>query len=374
MKILGLILCLCLIFTFWTVLTGAGWTGIKGQRIWHGRVGVLQPVMQQGDGLIVLPLSDLGNPDLSKRVIGSKEFSCYVTEGTPLPQEWARGGHVAGIVEGNVIVAGGNNWSKDKTTKYWLKNSAVFRDSKWIPGPVFPKPLAYAMYSHDNKGLYVAGGTEDGGSVSREVYCLNSLKEGEGWESLTQLPEGISYGAGAILNGKFYVACGSLGTEKTNRMWVLDINTAGNNWHECQSVPGVERMFPSLVACGKYLYLLGGLAETSPLTPLKDIYRYDPDKNKWKNLKDLPLMGYAWVSQPVDDNHLIITGRADGNVNNGIWIIDLRDMSMKEIGNLIIPSTTAPLINIADKQWWLIGGEPDANKNRTGKVSVIYLK
>jgi N-acetylneuraminic acid mutarotase len=47
-----------------------------------------------------------------------------------------------------------------------------------------------------------------------------------------------------------------------------------------QSVPGANRMFPSLVACGKYLYLLGGLAETEPLKPLKDSYRNDPDANK----------------------------------------------------------------------------------------------
>ena len=157
-------------------------------------------------------------------------------------------------------------------------------------------------------------------------------------------------------------------------MWVLDTNNAGSNWRECQPLPGVERMFPSLVACGKYLYLLGGLAETSPLKPLKDIYRYDPDKNEWIQLADLPLMGYAWVSQPVDDNHLIITGRADGKIYKDIWIIDLRDLSMKQIENLISPATTSPLIKIAKKQWWLIGGEPDANKNRTEKISVIHLK
>jgi N-acetylneuraminic acid mutarotase len=297
-----------------------------------------------------------------------------VTEGTPLPEEWARGGHAGGIVEGSIVVAGGNNWSKDKSTKYWLNNSAVFRDGHWVSGPVLPKPLAYAMYSHDNRGLYIAGGTEDGTSFSREAYFLNSLKEGEGWKQLPQLPRAISYGAGAILNDKFYVACGSLGTENTNMMWVLDVNNAESKWIECQSVPGVGRMFPSLVSCGKYLYLLGGLAETEPLRPLKDIYRYDPDENKWIQLGDLPLMGYAWVSQPIDNNHLIITGRADGNIDTGIWIIDLRDLSMKQIGNLIIPSTTSPLINIANKQWWLIGGEPDANKNRTEKISVINLK
>jgi len=327
--------------------------------------------MQKGIGLIVLPFSNITKADLSNSMFGSKKYNCSVMEGTPLPQEWARGGHMAGIVEGSVIVAGGNNWSKDKTTKYWLKNSVVFRDGKWIQGPDLPKPLAYSMYAHDNSGLFVAGGTGDGTSVSGDVYCLNSLKEDAGWKPLPQLPKPLSYGAGAILNGKFYVSCGSLGTVKTNRMWVLDTNNVESNWHECQPLPGVERMFPSLVTCGKYLYLLGGLAENSPL---KDIYRYDPDRNEWIQLSDLPLMGYAWASQPVGDNHLIITGRADGKIYKDIWIIDLRDLSMEQIGNLISPVTTSPLIKIAKKHWWLIGGEPDANKNRTERISVIHLK
>lgn len=308
------------------------------------------------------------------KIVNSREYICSVTDGVPLPVEWARGGHAGGIVEGRLIVAGGNNWSKDKTTKYWLNNSAIFMDGRWVPGPEMPKPLAYTMYAHDKSGLYIAGGTSDGTTVSEDVYCLNSIKEGVGWKSLPHLPKALNNGAGAILKGKFYVACGSAGTEKSNRMWVLDINKSGGKWIECQSVPGAGRMFPSLVACNNYLYLIGGLSETSPLTPLNDIYRYDPGKDLWIRLKDLPMKGYAWVSQPVDDEHLIITGRADGSIHKGVWIIDLADMSVKEPASLVTTSTTAPLIRIAEKEWWLIAGEPDANKNRTEKINVIKVK
>ncbi len=299
-----------------------------------------------------------------------------IAEGAALPQSQKRGGHAGGKVSGNIIVAGGNNWSADKKTKYWLKNSVVFQNGQWVPGPDLPKPMAYSMYANDNSGLYIAGGTSDGKSLLNEVYKLQSLNGNtKQWKSLPDLPVAMGYGAGAILNGKFYVACGSIDdTVKTNKMWVLDINKVGSNWHECSPVPGVGRMFPSLVACGKYLYLLGGLAATSPLTPLKDAYRYDPQKDQWTQLNDLPLDGYAWVSQPIDDSNLLITGRAYGKVDESIWTLNLKDMSMHTIGNNVNPATTAPLIKVADKQWWLVGGEPDANKNRTEKVSIITLK
>lgn len=335
-------------------------------------------------------VEEIGEQTLTgKELIKMREFLCglglkppeckycgIVTEGVALPQSQKRGGHVGGKVDDIIIVAGGNNWSADKKSKSWLKNSVVFQNGKWMPGPDLPKHIAYSMYANDNSGLYIAGGTSDGKSLLNEVYKLQSLKgDCKGWEPLPNLPVSMGYGAGTILNGKFYVACGTVDdTVKTNKMWVLDINKTESNWYECSSVPGVGRMFPALVACGKYLYLIGGLAATSPLTPLKDAYRYDPQKDQWIQLDDLPLDGYAWVSQPIDDSHLLITGRAYGKVDESIWVLNLKDMSMHKIGNNVNPATTAPLIKVAGKQWWLVGGEPDANKNRTEKVSIITLK
>lgn len=312
--------------------------------------------------------------------IGLKSPECkycaVVDTGTSLPLNWERGGHAGGNVNGSIIVAGGNNWNSDKTAKHWLKNSAVFKAGQWVQGPDLPMPLAYTMFSSDSSGLYIAGGTSNGKSLSPHVYRLILQKKDNTWQwkSLPKLPIAVSSGSGTILNGKFYVACGKTDKGMTNSMWVLDLYHIQRGWRECRPVPGAERTFPSLAACGGYLYLLGGLGSTSPLTPLKDAYRYDPEKNQWIRLRDLPLEGYAWVSQPVDDSHLILTGRAYGQIDKGIWIIDLNNMSMKKIGDDVSPATTAPLIPVANKQWWLVGGEPDANKNRTGRVSVITLK
>jgi len=374
MKILDLIWILSISLALWSALNSLVWAEVYRCEVWNNQIKDFQLFKKDKSEGIVMAANDQKKNSYNNSSIAGPPFTCTISQGPPLPREWARGGHAGGIVNGSVVVAGGTEWSKDKTTKYWLKNSAVFLDERWVKGPDLPKPLAYSMYAHDSSGLYIAGGTVDGNSMSADVYVLNSLKEGEGWKSLPQLPEEISSGAGAILNGKFYVTCGSFGTENTNRMWVLDIHDPGSNWHECQPVPGVVRVFPSLVTCKKYLYLIGGLEKTSPLKPLQDIYRYHPDKDEWIRLKDLPIKGYAWVSQPIDNNNLIITGRADGSIHKGIWIIDLRDMSMKKVGNLESPSTTAPLVNISENQWWLIGGEPDTNKNRTEKVSVINLE
>lgn len=302
-------------------------------------------------------------------------FSCSVAEGIHLPANNDRGGHIGGIINNKVIVSGGTRWSKDKTTKYFLNNSLIFDNQKWSEGPLLPIPLAYSIYAYDSSGLYIAGGTSDGLSMLKNVYVLKSIKENTEWERLPDLPEAIGFGAGAILNDRLYV-CGGLvnEVEKTNRMWVLNLKNIGNGWSECREMPGVPRMLHSMVASGRYLFLLGGLADTNPLTPLNDAYRYDPQKNEWAKLKNLPLNGYAWVAQPIDEFDLLITGRADGQVHSGIWVLNLEAMEMHLIGNLVVSSTTAPLIGLSDRVWWLVGGEPDSNKNRTEIVSVIHLK
>lgn len=303
------------------------------------------------------------------------EKLCYraiITKGLYLPMKWRRAGQAGGKVGGSVLIAGGTEWNKAKTQKYWLNTSVVFQDGKWKLGPNLPEPIAYSMFAYDSDGLYIAGGYISETSPSNGVYRLVSLSKG--WEPLPKLPMRLGYGSGAILNRKFYVACGSNESGMSNKVWVLDLGNPNSKWEQCKPLPGVGRILPSMVACGKYLYLLGGLAKISPLSPLKDAYQYDPSKNQWKQLSDLPLKGYAWVSQPVDDNHLIITGRAYGKVDRGVWILNLKTMSMKKVGDDIVPAATAPLINVGNKQWWLIGGEPDAYKNRTNVVSVINIK
>lgn len=304
-----------------------------------------------------------------------KTFLCSVESGTSLPIYNDRGGHAGGLVDNKIIVSGGTRWSEDKTTKQFLRNSLVFDDQVWIEGPPLPVPSAYSMFAHDNSGLYVAGGTSDGVTMLKEAYVLRSLQQGAKWERLPDLPEAVGFGAGAIIKDKFYVSGGKFNTgQKTNRMWVLDIGNIHHGWKECDAFPGSARTLHTLVTCGDYLFLLGGLAEETPLNPLSDAYKYDPLTDKWEKVNDLPLKGYAWVSQPVDEKNILITGRAAGLVHSDIWIIKVGAMNMKKTGELMIPSTTAPLIRVSDNQWWLVGGEPDANKNRTGTVSIIHFK
>lgn len=314
------------------------------------------------------------NIDVEKTDYKMTSFSCLVSEGVPLPLDNDRGGHVGGIVENRIIVAGGTRWSKDKEVKYFLNTSMVFMDSNWVKGPSLPIPMAYSMFASNSFCLYVAGGTSDGVSMINKVFVLKSIHKNARWEELPDLPEALGFGTAAIFNDIFYVCGGILNNgERTNRMWMLDLNDIESGWSESKPIPGIPRNLHTMVVCGSNLYVMGGLGKDSPLSPLDDVYEFDPDKNSWERLNDLAVKGYAWIAQPIDDTNILITGRADGQVHRDIWIIDLRIMSMSKVANLINPSTTAPLIKMGKNQWWLVGGEPDSNRNRTNRVNIINI-
>ncbi|OHB59677.1 MAG: hypothetical protein A2Y12_19840 [Planctomycetes bacterium GWF2_42_9] len=295
-----------------------------------------------------------------------------INEAPSLPR--GRGGHAAGIVDGKVFVVGGSDWSSDHTKKFWLGDSIYFSGNRWQNGPTLPHPLAYTMFAQDNTGIYLAGGT-DGISNLKSVYHLADLHGS--WKSCAQLPMGMASGSAALFNGKLYAACGWTDHGITNEMWSLNVKHPDTKWNKCAPLPGPKRAFPALVACNDRLYLFGGTC-TDPNSGsqiiLQDAFRYDPSNNAWTRLKDLPCKGYGWAGSSINKNCIILVGKADGQIHKDIYLIDVRDMHTKKIGETVIQTTTAPLVRLAPKEFWLIGGEPDSNKNRTSQITSIKFK
>ena len=63
-------------------------------------------------------------------------LSCFVSSGPVL--DHPRGGHIGGIVDGHIVIAGGSNWSSDRITKTWFNDSRVLRHNHWEVGPSMP--------------------------------------------------------------------------------------------------------------------------------------------------------------------------------------------------------------------------------------------
>jgi N-acetylneuraminic acid mutarotase len=283
-----------------------------------------------------------------------------------------RGGHSAGVIEGRLLVAGGTDWSEDHKTKFWLDDSQFLIDGQWHDGPELPHALAYAACGYDDSGIYLAGGT-DGKTNSRKLLRLTSLN-GE-WEQLADLPVTLCSGAGALYNGKFYAGFGWIDGKVSNDMYVFDTKVPSQGWRVCRAMPGAKRAFPAMTVCKDYLYLFGGMSQDNDgMIVYNDSYRFSPENNQWQKLPDLPWKGYGCDAATVDDRYILIAGRADGQISKDIYLIDTEDFSMQTVGQLVIQSTTAPLIKVDVNEFWFLGGEPDSNKNRTSIISSIKFE
>ena len=96
----------------------------------------------------------------------------------------------------------------------------------WASGPPLPKGHSHAeggTFVHDGR-IYVVGGhtTPEGGTKSIDPDIL-ALTPGGAWELVGRLPVPLSSPAAAIIDGKLYVAGGSLdGSSVEARMWATD--------------------------------------------------------------------------------------------------------------------------------------------------------
>jgi N-acetylneuraminic acid mutarotase len=317
-------------------------------------------------GLLVMAVACSHHRQLTHSQNGTR--SLEVIEGVRLPTP--RGGHAAGVVRGHVVAAGGNNWTADRSRKEWLRECLVFRDGQWMPGPDLPHAVAYAMSAYDRTGLYLAGGADDSQTLSA-VYRLAEIDARAAWTPLTPLPDAVSAGTAAIVADRLFVFCGERDQTGSSRCYSLSLRQPGAAWRTEPALPGRPRAYAASVVIGKWIYVLGGIGSWSPLEALRDAYRFHAERRVWEALPELPWSGYAWSAAAMNPTQILIAGRADGEIHADIEILDLETFTGRKIGEAVIQTTTAPLIEVAPQEWWLIGGEPDSNKTRTGRVSVI---
>lgn len=298
-------------------------------------------------------------------------FIWSVDEAPPLPG--GRGGHAAGLVNGMLVVAGGNSWSADRTKKAWHDDTILRRDGRWVSGPSLPHPMAHPAFAPYRSGLIVAGGADGSAEKSMRRTALSVVPAGDSIriEPLPDLPVALSAAACGVVGSVAYVVGGEAPSGLSAAMWSLDLKHPEKGWRERPALPAAGRAFSAVLSDDHSVYVLGGLSEWQPLTSLPDAFRYDTRSDKWEKLPDLPVKGYAWSAAWVDSRRFLLAGRAAGEIFDDIWLIHAPDMTGDAIGRTVIQTTTAPLVRTGEHEWLLLGGEPDSNKTRTPRVTRI---
>ncbi|UUO05126.1 sodium/solute symporter [Blastopirellula sp. J2-11] len=248
----------------------------------------------------------------------------------PLPNELGVAGPFAGVDNDALIVAGGANFPRPvwENDKQWVDQIHVLVKQQgeyvWKDGGRLPRPIAYGASVSTPNGVLCIGGN-DAEHVYRDVFLLRWDGTKVTTTPCPALPAPCCYCQAAIIGTTAYVACGQqeLGLESaTNTLWALDLtklsDTVPQDWKLLPPLPGPTRAF-ALVAAQHdgfrdSLYVIGGRRSEDGATQfLRDVWRYEPVANEWKQRRDAPRIIMAGEAIGMGQSHILILGGADEN-------------------------------------------------------------
>jgi N-acetylneuraminic acid mutarotase len=273
---------------------------------------------------------------------------------------------------GSEIVCAGGTWWEGPTKRYTDEVHAYdpARD-RWRDLPRYPVPIAYAGTASAGRDLLVAGGWTGTEPVLR-CYRLRPGAEAR-WERLPDLPGPRVFSAAAVVDSTLYLIAGAADFAMTGGPFAdairLDLRRPGRGWQSCAPLPGKGRCILSAAACGGRIYLFGGYSTEKKEPPaFADAFSYDPKRDRWSRLADLPGTLYAAASGSVDDRYVYLLGGLDTDrkvqVAEGspypfaskVLIYDTRGDSYRE--GTPLPRPVAPDCGLTDgRRFFVMGGE-----------------
>ena len=168
--------------------------------------------------LLVLTSSIQGNP------IEWKELPA-------LPDPFGFAGPFAGIVDGNLVVAGGANFPDGRpwegANKIWHDTIYLLDnpDSEWKIAGTLPKPLAYGISITTPDGLICIGGS-DSENCHNDVFIIQLQDEELIIANLAPLPVPLANASGVLIGDQIHVFGGTMAPagSPVSRLWVMDLS------------------------------------------------------------------------------------------------------------------------------------------------------
>jgi N-acetylneuraminic acid mutarotase len=228
------------------------------------------------------------------------------TERKLMPRPEAGG--AAGLVDGEVVIAGGTAWDGD--TKLWLKDVQIYAPGRnaWRSGPVLPVPLAYGPFVHSTDGLEIFGGT-DGQKVHRESWKLDRSKSK--WHSTGTLPADPLLGRAARIGASVFIVGGCPDVADlsncSDAVWRRD---DGGPWRRVSSLPCGPLALMAIAVARHRVYIFGGcsMPPGGATVNRSEAYSYDPETNAWATLRALPNAKRGASALAIDDHTISIFG------------------------------------------------------------------
>lgn len=245
----------------------------------------------------------------------------------PIPDAEGFASPFAGVVDDQLVVAGGANFPDAKPweggQKVWYDSVFVLSspEGKWKDVGKLPRALAYGASITTEEGLICIGGS-DATTHHAEVFRLELHDDTVAITDLPSLPSRCANLTGALLGRTVYVAGGiesADAIEALHNVWTLDLDHLDAGWKVIDPWPGPGRMLATSGVQDGSFFIVGGagLRAGSDGKPeriwLQDGYRYTPGKG-WRRIADTSQVSVAAPSPmpAIGASTLLLIGGDDG--------------------------------------------------------------
>ncbi|QFY10324.1 S8 family serine peptidase [Nonomuraea phyllanthi] len=160
-------------------------------------------------------------------------------------------------------------------------DGAAWTDIADYPVPV----ISSTAGSHEGK-VYSVGGRTLGGTLS-SGYVYDPATGA--WSPIADLPEPLYSASGIFLDGTLYVVGGrrdkDVGSETVSTVYAYDPDE--DAWSRAADLPATVHR-AGIAVLGKQLYVVGGCVQECAETSSAAAYRYDPKRDAWTRIADYP--------------------------------------------------------------------------------------
>ena len=226
-------------------------------------------------------------------------------------------GVVSGVVDDQIIIAGGNNFPEglpwEGGAKKYYKRVFVYNNQKDTllnsASCNLPANVAYAAVAQLKDGIFYAGGENENGPLSNAYLIKKSKSQSFEIIELPSLPIAISNAVAVATENAVYVLGGANKEGVSNKVWKLSLNNFKKGWTAQASMPQ-PTAFTAAAIANEHIYIMGGRCkEANGISKIyKEVYAFDVENNFWEQKASLPETVSAACAVAIDNNKILFIG------------------------------------------------------------------
>ena len=279
--------------------------------------------------------------------------------GAPLPEP--RTEVAAATLGQRIVVAGGFLATGANSRRVDAYDT---RRSTWERLPDLPVSVDHAAAASWRGRVVVVGGY----GADREPLRAAFLFDGTRWRALPRPPEErAAAAAAATADGRVWVVGGRTRDGLATTALSLDLRTL--RWRTVRGPRPREHL--AATALGGRVYAIGGRLAGYD-TNLAAVELYDPARNRWTRLPDLPDARGGTGATAIGGRVVSVGGESPGGTTKTVWALRRTGQRWQRLPDLPTPRHGLGVVALNGRVWVIAGG-PQPGLTVSGAVEFLRL-